>query len=178
MTKEIERKFLVNREKFEALLMTLAQYGVHRAFAPAIQQRYVVITDTTEVRIRRDEASKKPYTITVKQKTDNPVVRKEVETEITEEEYDALSALCGNRGIDKIRHVIYYLGQKFEVDYLLCTWLFNDQTLVLAEIELESADQEFSKPDWLGQEVTGDPTYKMANIAIRNDSHFARIPND
>ena len=39
--------------------------------------------------------------------------------------------------------------------------------LLLAELELESEEQEFSRPDWLGEEVTGDPRYINANL-VRN----------
>ena len=36
--------------------------------------------------------------------------------------------------------------------------------LIIAEIELASEDEQFEKPDWLGEEVTGDPRYYNANL--------------
>ena len=35
----------------------------------------------------------------------------------------------------------------------------------MAEIELKSEDEPFARPDWLGEEVSGDPRYYNANLA-------------
>jgi adenylate cyclase len=43
--------------------------------------------------------------------------------------------------------------------------------VVLAEIELTDADQKLTLPDWIGEEVTADPTYRKVNMAA---SRFAK----
>ena len=43
----------------------------------------------------------------------------------------------------------------------------ENRGLIIAEVELESEDQVFPKPDWVGEEVTGDPRYYNANL-IKN----------
>ncbi len=39
-----------------------------------------------------------------------------------------------------------------------------NEGLIVAEIELESEDQKFEKPEWIGEEVTGDPKYFNSNL--------------
>lgn len=81
--------------------------------------------------------------------------RFEWEKEISVDDALSLLMLCGGGVIDKVRHIVSYAGHTFEVD------VFNgaNEGLVLAEIELSSEDECFEKPDWLGQEVTGDMRY-------------------
>jgi len=33
-------------------------------------------------------------------------------------------------------------------------------------VELESEDQAFEKPEWIGEEVTGDPKYFNSNLIL------------
>jgi CYTH domain-containing protein len=46
----------------------------------------------------------------------------------------------------------------------LCRFLGANQGLVVAEIELTSEDQQFDKPDWMGEEVTHDPRYYNSSL--------------
>ena len=46
-------------------------------------------------------------------------------------------------------------------------FLGENEGLIVAEVELESEDQAFHKPDWVGEEVTGDTRYFNSNL-IRN----------
>ena len=64
--------------------------------------------------------------------------------------------------IDKTRHVIEHGGMTWEVDE------FHGALagLVLAECELESADQEIDLPAWVGEEVSVDHRYKNSNLTV------------
>jgi CYTH domain-containing protein len=60
--------------------------------------------------------------------------------------------------IEKIRHIVLFENFTFEVD----EFLTHNKNLILAEIELPFEDSSFPNPDWLGEEVTGDPSYYNA----------------
>jgi len=68
--------------------------------------------------------------------------------------------LCLSGKIVKTRYLIPAGEHNFEVD------VFHDKNegLIIAEIELSSDDEEFEIPDWLGEEVTGNPAYYNANL--------------
>jgi adenylate cyclase len=63
--------------------------------------------------------------------------------------------------IEKIRRVIQIEGATWEVD----EFLGEDVGLVVAEIELQSEDQVFAKPEWLGEEVTQESRYFNSSLA-------------
>jgi adenylate cyclase len=67
---------------------------------------------------------------------------------------EMLKTLCGNL-IEKKRYVIDFLGSVWEVDVSEG----KHEGLIIAEIELDSEGQLFNKPEWIGQEVTGDVRY-------------------
>jgi adenylate cyclase len=73
-----------------------------------------------------------------------------------------LGALCLRPPITKTRDRVDHLGARFEVD------VFEGENagLVLAEIELDREDAPFARPDWLGDEVTSDPRYSNAHLAL------------
>ncbi|MBI3283433.1 MAG: CYTH domain-containing protein [Burkholderiales bacterium] len=71
-----------------------------------------------------------------------------------------LSEVCQPPLIEKARHRILHEGLLWEVDEF-----FGDNAgLVVAEVELESETQEFSRPSWLGAEVSHDRRYANANL--------------
>ena len=72
----------------------------------------------------------------------------------------ALLALSVGGVIDKRRHLVAHAGHTWEVD----EFLGENAGLVVAEIELGSEDEAFDKPDWIGQEVTGDPRYYNSSL--------------
>lgn len=74
-----------------------------------------------------------------------------------------LESLCQQPIIEKYRSRIAHAGMVWEVD----EFLGANAGLVLAEIELTAEDQPFAKPDWIGNEVTGDPRYYNANLIAR-----------
>jgi CYTH domain-containing protein len=65
--------------------------------------------------------------------------------------------------IEKNRYRVEERGFVWEID----EFLGENQGLIVAEIELEREDQEFLKPEWLGEEVTADPRYFNSNL-IKN----------
>jgi adenylate cyclase len=62
--------------------------------------------------------------------------------------------------IEKRRYRVEHDGDLWEVD----EFFGDNEGLVVAEIELEHEDQPFARPDWLGEEVTGEPRYYNVNL--------------
>lgn len=149
MFNEIERKFLVKSDAYKK-----AAYQ-----STTIVQGYLSNTEQSTVRVRIND--KKAY-LTIKGKSeDGGLSRLEWEKEIDMEEAYLLLKLCEDKVIKKQRYKVQVSGHIFEVDE------FEDkyQGLVIAEIELKTTDESFEKPDWLGEEVTGDKRYYNAVMA-------------
>lgn len=89
--------------------------------------------------------------------------RLEFEYSIPRADADELLRLCAGPLVEKVRHKIELGGVTWEVD----EFLGDNAGLVVAEVELQREDQEFPRPEWLGEEVTGDPRYFNSNLAIR-----------
>jgi len=147
---EIERKFLV-RGDFRPF--------VSRSFR--ITQGYLCASTerTVRIRIKADKGF-----ITIKGKTGNTgISRFEWEKEITKEDAENLLLLCQKGMIDKVRHEVEYDEKIFEVD----EFFGENEGLLLAELELQSEDESYTKPDWLGTEVTGDRRYYNSYLSIQ-----------
>lgn len=141
MAQEIERKFLV-----------VGEYKSQATKSYRIKQGYLTLKGPT-VRIRTK--GEKGY-ITIKGKTNETgMSRYEWEKEIPINEALELLQLCDERMIDKTRFEVVFEQQTFEVD----EFYGANEGLVIAELELESEADVIVKPDWLGQEVTGDKRY-------------------
>lgn len=146
---EIERKFLVTSEAFkeEAQKKTRIVQG----FLNTHPER------TVRIRIKGAQAF-----ITVKGISDKAgVSRFEWEREISTTEAEALLKLCEPGMIDKIRYEISVGEHIFEVD----EFFGNNEGLVVAEVELSEANEIFTKPDWLGNEVTGMTKYYNSQLS-------------
>ena len=148
---EIERKFLVKGD-----FMQEAHASSH------IMQGYLSVNRLNSVRVRiRDD---KGY-ITVKGKSTNGgLSRFEWEKEITAQEALDLLTLAEPGTIDKTRHLVKNTDgvHTWEVD----EFHGANEGLTMAEIELSSEDDTFDKPEWLGEEVTGDPRYYNSSLRI------------
>jgi adenylate cyclase len=71
--------------------------------------------------------------------------------------------MCGTRILEKTRHLINANdGLKWEVD----VFAGRHAGLVLAEIELPSLDTNVELPEWTGEDVSEDPRYLNAVLAI------------
>lgn len=148
MAVEIERKFLVK--------------GDYKTFvhnSEEIVQGYLSSVPERSVRIRIK--GEKAF-LTIKGiSNQSGATRFEWEKEISVCEAKDLIKLCEPGIIDKVRHYIPNGHRMFEVD----VFRGDNEGLVLAEIELGDEDEEFSKPDWLGEEVTGDNRYYNSSLA-------------
>lgn len=149
MAKEIERKFLVAGEDWRAL-----------ARGTRYRQGYLSTVKERTVRVRTIDD--KGF-LTIKGITVG-ATRSEYEYEIPAADADEmLDDLCEQPIIEKNRYEIPLAGVTWEVDEFLGV---NDG-LIVAEVELQSEDQSFPKPDWIGEEVTDDPKYFNANLIAR-----------
>ncbi len=81
--------------------------------------------------------------------------RYEWEREIPVKEAGELLEICEPGVIDKIRYLVKSGDHTFEVD----EFFGENQGLIIAEVELDSENESFQKPDWLGEEVTGYTKY-------------------
>ena len=149
MHTETERKFLVKSDAFRQEAV-----ASHR-----IKQGYIARDNGNSVRVRILDGK---GILTVKGPSADGMSRSEWEIEIPLADAEALLKLCHGGIIDKTRHIIPSSGKVFEVDE------FNGENegLVMAEIELESAEQPFAKPEWLGEEVTGDRHYYNSYLSL------------
>ena len=150
MAQEIERKFLVKGQDFK-----------QQAYACShIQQGYIGTKPGRTVRIRiRDD---KAY-LTIKGPAGEAgLSRYEFETEISVSDALDLLKLCEPGLIDKHRYLVKCSDGRhtWEVD----EFHGDNDGLVMAEVELESEDDTFDKPDFIGQEVTGDRRYYNGHL--------------
>jgi len=155
MAVEIERKFLLQGDGWRGLAP-----GKH------YRQGYLSTVAARTVRVRVIEDS--GY-LTIKGATSN-ATRAEYEYVIPVEDAHAmLDTLCERPLIEKTRYRIEYQGMIWEVD----EFAGENAGLLLAEVELDSADQVIALPDWVGKEVTGEPRYYNANLIANPFSQWA-----
>lgn len=162
---EIERKFLVNfPEEGVAITDFLEKISTSKF---TIQQGYILASKEKTVRIRIK--GQKGYITIKSEANENGFSRFEWEREISLSDAGQLLELCDENIIHKTRYEVGYKGKIFEVD------VFHGihDGLVLAELELEAEDEMYEKPDWLGEEVTGDERYYNAWLAKKcRDRNF------
>jgi len=147
MAKEIERKFLLKEGSWP------------RGTAMKCYQGFLSRAKERTVRVRT--VNDKGY-LTIKGMAVG-ASRPEFEYEIPYQDALELLELCEKPLIEKTRYRVEEGGLIWEID----EFFGENQGLIIAELELESEDQEFNKPDWVGEEVTGDPRYYNANL-IKN----------
>ena len=142
MAQEIEKKFLVAGEFKESAKK-----------ATRITQGYLSSVPEGTVRVR--VKGEKGY-ITVKGiGNDSGASRFEWEKEIPVEDVRDLLKICEPGVIDKTRYLVDCDGHTFEVD----EFYGDNEGLVVAEVELGDENEAFTRPSWLGEEVTGDKKY-------------------
>lgn len=146
MNQEIERKFLVNGDRWRDLAT-----GIH------YRQGYLQRTKEKTVRVRI--AGEKAF-LTIKGQTIG-IGRLEFEYPIpVADAVEMLEKLGDRPQIEKKRYRIPVENFVWEVD----EFFGENQGLIMAEIELQSEDQAFLKPDWIGVEVTHASRYYNANL--------------
>ena len=142
MATEIERKFIVKGD-----------FSKEVCDSQRIVQGYICSQPgrTVRIRIRGEKGF-----LTIKGPSDDKgLSRYEFEQEIPLPDAEQLLTLCEPGAIDKVRHLVRVGKHTWEVD------VFHgaNEGLVMAEIELASEDEPFEKPDWIGEEVSGDRRY-------------------
>ncbi len=144
MGKEIECKFL---------LKSLP----HGLSGTTMRQGYLQPEKERAVRIRTvEKEGNKKGVLTIKGMGDKSgMSRYEFETEIPVQDADHLLMLCDQPLIEKTRYTYDHEGFTWEIDEFHGV----NQGLLVAEVELESKDQEFSKPEFVAEEVTGQVKY-------------------
>ena len=147
---EIERKFLVNRDLWN---------GIKKPIGKEIRQGYFISNEHFSVRVRTK--GKKAF-FTVKGTLEG-IARDEYEYEIPFN--DALEMLekYASPYLEKTRYEIEFAGKTWEID----EFHGSLSPLVLAEVELESVDEEVQLPDWVMNEVSTDPYYFNSEIVKR-----------
>ncbi|WP_031426583.1 CYTH domain-containing protein [Flavimarina sp. Hel_I_48] len=148
---EIERKFLVKNHSFKD--NSFSNKRITQGYLNSEPSR------TVRVRIYGDQGF-----LTIKGAADaGGTTRFEWEKEIELQEAEKLLNLSEPGSIDKIRYLFKAGDKTFEID----EFFGENEGLLVAEIELNAADEEFEKPDWLGAEVTGDAKYYNSQLGKR-----------
>lgn len=150
MADEIERKFLVDH------LPDLSQ-----AQKKVIRQGYLTVpADSVEVRLRQQNDS-----FVLSLKTGDGLVRTELETTLSGEQFETLWPATADRRLEKIRWTgPLGEGLQFELDVYSGTL----ESLVIVEVEFASEQlaAEFEQPSWFGADVTSDKRYKNKSLAV------------
>ena len=144
---EIERKFLIKESEWNLL---------EKPTPTRIAQAY--LSDEKECTVRVRVKGSKGF-LTIKGETKG-ITRSEYEYEIPLDEAEKMMAEFCSRVLSKDRYCIEVEGHTWEVD------VFHGKLapLVIAEIELESEDEEFVLPNWVGKEVSDDNSYYNSNL--------------
>lgn len=146
---EIERKFLVTSEAFKN--EAHKRMKIVQGFLNTHPDR------TVRVRIQGNDGF-----LTIKGKSSKSgLTRFEWEKQISQAEAEELLLLCEPGLIEKTRYEISSGDHTFEVD----DFMGENEGLIIAEIELSSETEPFSKPEWLGKEVTGNVKYYNSNLS-------------
>jgi len=149
---EIERKFLVAGEVWQ-----------ESAGAPLQLEQGYLGGDRCSIRVRITGAGETAHCDLNIKSRDIGTTRQEFEYPIPLGEARELLALCGDKVVAKRRYPVVVGAHTWEVD----EFLEANAGLVVAEIELDDADEAFERPQWLGREVTDDERYYNNYLAER-----------
>lgn len=154
---EIERKFLLKNSDWK-------QYAEKSI---RMKQQYLpfqVKSGTGRIRIAGEHAF-----LTLKTRVKG-ISRGEFEYEIPVEDADRIMELiCQGFSVEKTRYIVPFAGKNWEID----EFAGDNAGLILAEIELDSEDEKFELPPWIGEEVTGDFHYYNSYLAEHPLNHRA-----
>ena len=155
MGKEIERKFLLSDPH--------CCDGLQGVFC---RQGYLAVGPPVAIRVRIMDGM---ALLNIKKATLS-ITRDEYEYPIPlADAEEILNNLCEGYVIQKTRYKIEHAGMTWEVD------VFEglNQGLAVAEIELACEEQEFTRPPWVGAEVSGDVRYLNASLSQRPYAHWS-----
>ena len=142
MGQEIERKFLINKEKWES---------IQKPNGEIVRQGYLLTDPKKTIRVRQTD---RKATLTIKGLS-VVATRSEFEYEIPKEDAEQLFHEFSIATLTKIRYKILFRDKIWEID----EFQGENKGLIIAEIELISEDELFSIPEWIEKEVTGDKRY-------------------
>ncbi len=143
---EIERKFLVNGSDWRTRHPVIYRQG----YLNRDKQR------TVRVRIAGDLAF-----LTIKGLSVG-ASRAEFEYQIPTSDAAEMLSLCETPLIEKKRHIVNFDDMRWEID----EFLGENSGLVVAEVELESEQQNIRLPSWIATEVTDDPRYFNSSLSL------------
>lgn len=142
MAIEIEKKFLLANDDWRKFVSRSSRYV----------QGYMGSNRNCSIRVRieDDEAH-----LNIKSATLG-ITRKEYDYVIpVSDAHEILATLCDKPLIEKTRYYVEHQDHTWEID----VFSGENEGLVVAEVELEDADEEISLPDWAGADVSDDPRY-------------------
>lgn len=146
---EIERKFLVISQAYKNV--AFRHFRIVQGYLNSHPER------TTRIRIKGEQGF-----MTVKGKSNHEgTSRFEWEKEIPLAEAESLLKLCEEGVIEKTRYEVKIKNHIFEVD----EFFGSNEGLIIAEVELSSEDETYERPDWLGEEVTGNVGYYNSQLS-------------
>jgi len=161
MAVEVERKFRVINDDWRIAVRD----------STLLRQGYLANTARASVRVRL--AGEQGW-LSVKAMTPGRA-RAEYEAAIAAADADEmLRRLCESAPIEKWRHIVLHDGNEWEVD----EFLGENAGLVIAELELQSEQQPFAQPHWLGAEVTDDQrfyNFQLARLPYRQWPESQRV---
>ena len=143
---EIERKYLVDVKKLS---------DVKYSSEEKISQGYLSNNPTVRVRLKGNRGF-----LTIKSTTEG-ITRQEYEYEIPLSDAEELLKLCGKQVVKKYRRTTEYDGHIWEIDF----FCGRHKGLIMAEVELQSAEESVKVPVWIKEEVSGDAQYYNSNLA-------------
>jgi len=157
---EVERKFLVKDNSF--IVMASRKRRIVQGYLCSDAER------TVRVRICENDAF-----LTIKGATnERGWSRYEFEQPIPLNDAEELLKLCLPHLIEKDRYEVRSKGHTWEVD----VFHGENEGLIVAEIELTAEDETFALPEWVGQEVSGNPNYYNAQLATHPKSNNGFYP--
>jgi adenylate cyclase len=145
---EIERKYLLRNNGWQSAVTSSRH----------VKQAYLSKEGGFTARVRISNHHK--ATLTIKSNRAG-LKRLEFEYDVPVADAEQLMQLGQGTIIEKVRHIVPWQGLEWEVD----VFAGANKGLIVAEIELEREDQKFTRPDWLGREVTREERYYNSNLA-------------
>jgi adenylate cyclase len=159
VAQEIERKFLVADDGWRA--------GADRG--RRLRQAYLAETEHASIRVRIEDDSLAALTV---KSAETGLTRAEFEYPVPVGDAKALIALREGSIVSKTRFRTEHAGRIWEID----VYDGENSGLVIAEVEIESADADVRLPPWVGAEVTGEARYYASRLARRPYREWAEAP--
>lgn len=159
MGQEIERKFLVDHEKWKQLIKPKGEL---------YRQGYLTTEPNKTIRVR--QTNEKGF-LTIKGITTG-AIRPEYEYEIPINDAKELLDNFSIAELSKIRYKINFDNKTWEID----EFLGDNEGLIIAEIELITEDEKFNIPEWINIEVTEQLKYYNSNLTV-NPYKLWKTPN-